>query len=183
MRAGHGDIACGYRFGKFRESGRARGGCTALARDAVLRDRWNVDDRVDPVLCDVELEGQFDVAAADKVDEGGARRSRRGCGDALTNTTAVGDRSRSALEQPWVMALACHCDDARTNATSRTAAPTLAVPQRRRLARTRRRSVLNLRRLQEPDWRAAEAASGYLRKPPLTCCFCFVAGAVSGSTR
>src|SRR6202042_666326 len=110
------EVARRDRPGQFGQGRRTRRGRTAVALDAVLLDRGEVDDRVDPVGGDAELERQLDVAAPDEVDERGHRRLLRGCDDPLTDAVAIGDGHRAALAQPCVMALAGQCDDARARA-------------------------------------------------------------------
>src|SRR3954463_6122662 len=108
----HDEVTRGYRLGKFGQRRGARRGCAAFALDAVLRDRGEVDDRVDPVSAYPELERQLDVAAPDEVDQRSHGRPFGSRIDALSDAIAVGDGNRAALAQPCVMALAGKCDDA-----------------------------------------------------------------------
>src|SRR3954451_22656963 len=78
------EVARRYRLGQFGQGRRARRGRSAVALDAVLLDRGEVDDRVDPVPGDAEFERQLDVAVPDEVDERGQRRLLGGRGDAPT---------------------------------------------------------------------------------------------------
>ncbi len=73
----HNEVARGYRLGQLGQGRRAGRGRAAITLDAVLLDRREVDDRVDPVGGDAQLERQLDVAAPDEVDERGRRRPRR----------------------------------------------------------------------------------------------------------
>src|SRR6266851_4786621 len=112
----HDEVARRYRLGQFGQGRRARRLRAALALDAVLLDRGEVDDRVDSVPGDSELERKLDVSAPNEVDERGHRRVLDGGGDALSYAIAVGGGNRAALAQPRVIALARQSDDARARA-------------------------------------------------------------------
>ncbi len=72
-----------------------------LALHAILRDRREVDDRVDPVPGDAELERHLDVAVPDdEVDERGHwRRGTAGTGLTLPTRALLPDKPTLALSQ------------------------------------------------------------------------------------
>ena len=124
----HHEVARRYRLGQFGQSRRARRGRAAFALDAVLLDRGEVDDRVNPVTGDAEFERQFDVAVPDEVDECDRRRLLGGRGDPPTDAIAVSDGNRAALAQPCVMALAGQRNNARSVRTASWTANTPTPP-------------------------------------------------------